>query len=225
MRDRTAILNLEHISLMNDNTLQNGISAALFSALPEPFFVFDREGRYQQIFGGADTQKYHDGRHLVGKRIHDVIDTGLADVFVAEIGKAIDSNRVHTFVYQLAATDIKGSEALPGPSGKQWFEAHISPIATTPGEQPLVVWIAFNITRLQAALAEKEALIDKLQNAIKEIKTLRGILPICAHCKKIRDDHGYWQRLETYLKNHSEADLSHGICPDCLKKHYPDIEL
>jgi hypothetical protein len=62
---------------------------------------------------------------------------------------------------------------------------------------------------------------DKLQKALDEIKTLRGIIPICSHCKKIRDDEGLWKQLEVYIKAHSEADFSHGICPACLKKYYP----
>ena len=66
---------------------------------------------------------------------------------------------------------------------------------------------------------------DKLERAQKEIKTLRGIVPICASCKKIRDDDGYWQQVEVYVREHSEAEFSHGICPDCLKKHYPDLRI
>jgi hypothetical protein len=67
-------------------------------------------------------------------------------------------------------------------------------------------------------------LAENLQKALNEIKTLRGILPICAHCKRIRDDEGYWQRIESYIHEHSEADFSHGICPECLKNHYPDLD-
>lgn len=62
----------------------------------------------------------------------------------------------------------------------------------------------------------------KLQQALDEIKTLRGIIPICAHCKQIRDDEGMWKRIEEYIHAHSEARFSHGICPDCVKKHYPE---
>nr|WP_321400913.1 MASE3 domain-containing protein [uncultured Desulfobacter sp.] len=69
---------------------------------------------------------------------------------------------------------------------------------------------------------EKEETIVKLKTAIQEIKTLEGLLPICSHCKKIRDDKGYWNHLETYLDKHSHATFSHGICPDCIKKHFPD---
>ncbi|MDD5286371.1 MAG: MASE3 domain-containing protein [Desulfuromonadaceae bacterium] len=69
---------------------------------------------------------------------------------------------------------------------------------------------------------EREAVIKSLQKAMEEIKELKGILPICMHCKKIRDDSGYWSQLEIYIRDHSSADFSHGICPDCLKEHYPE---
>jgi hypothetical protein len=68
---------------------------------------------------------------------------------------------------------------------------------------------------------ERETVIRSLTSALEEIKVLKGILPICMHCKKIRDDTGYWSQLELYIRDHSNADFSHGICPDCLIKHYP----
>ncbi len=70
---------------------------------------------------------------------------------------------------------------------------------------------------------EKEALIQDLQRAISEIKVLRGFLPICAHCKKVRDDEGYWQQIESYIQQHSDAVFSHSVCPDCLRSLYPDF--
>lgn len=65
----------------------------------------------------------------------------------------------------------------------------------------------------------------ELQEAHSKIKTLRGIVPICMHCKGIRDDKGYWNQLEKYITEHSDAQFSHGICDKCLKKHYPDFDL
>jgi len=59
--------------------------------------------------------------------------------------------------------------------------------------------------------------------AKNEIKTQKGFLPLCASCKKIRDDKGYWEQVEVYIRDHSEAEFSHGICPDCMKKLYPDF--
>ncbi len=64
-----------------------------------------------------------------------------------------------------------------------------------------------------------------LKKALIEIKTLQGIIPICASCKKIRDDKGYWNQIETYIHEHSEAEVSHGICPECAKKLYPDLDV
>jgi glucan phosphoethanolaminetransferase (alkaline phosphatase superfamily) len=70
---------------------------------------------------------------------------------------------------------------------------------------------------------EKEALIDKLQKTIKEINILQGILPICANCKKIRNDSGYWEQVEQYVQDRSNAQFSHSICPECAKKLYGEI--
>ncbi len=71
---------------------------------------------------------------------------------------------------------------------------------------------------------EKEVLILELREALSKIRTLSGLLPICAHCKKIRNDRGQWERMETYISDRSEASFTHGICPDCLKKFYPECK-
>ena len=63
--------------------------------------------------------------------------------------------------------------------------------------------------------------VEGLDHHVSDAKTLKGLLPICACCKNIRDDKGYWNRLETYIKEHSDADFTHGLCPDCIKKLYP----
>ncbi len=76
----------------------------------------------------------------------------------------------------------------------------------------------------KAAEKERDQVIAKLQQALSEVKTLRGFLPICASCKKIRDDTGYWRQIESYIREHSEAEFTHGICPECMKKLYPDLE-
>lgn len=82
--------------------------------------------------------------------------------------------------------------------------------------------IRWRTSRLAArAFALEMAVTEAMSNA----KVLRGLLPICAHCKKVRDDHGYWTRIEDYISRHSEADFSHGFCPDCLGKHYGDLDV
>ncbi|MDW7773361.1 MAG: hypothetical protein SCH71_10765 [Desulfobulbaceae bacterium] len=70
---------------------------------------------------------------------------------------------------------------------------------------------------------EKENLINKLKSSLEKVKLLSGFLPICASCKKIRDDKGYWNQIESFIREHSEAEFSHGICPDCAHKHYGEF--
>ncbi len=83
----------------------------------------------------------------------------------------------------------------------------------------------FAIWSVAILSVQRKTIHKKNEQALREIKTLRGFLPICASCKKIKDDHGYWKQIESYIKEHSEAEFSHGICPDCAKKLYPDIDL
>ncbi len=81
------------------------------------------------------------------------------------------------------------------------------------------------IERRKASEAEKEQLITDLRAALADVRTLSGLLPICSHCKKIRDDQGYWNRLEAYIQKHTDAEFSHSICQECAKKYYPDMIL
>lgn len=81
------------------------------------------------------------------------------------------------------------------------------------------VQVGQRVLELQSALEDR---IQELQDALDQIKTLKGLIPMCASCKKIRDDEGYWQQVETYIMDRSGAEFSHGLCPDCLKKHYPE---
>jgi hypothetical protein len=80
-----------------------------------------------------------------------------------------------------------------------------------------------DITERKQIEQEKERLVVELQNSLAKVKKLSGFLPICASCKKIRDDKGYWRQVEEYVSDHSEALFSHGICPDCMRKLYPEF--
>jgi hypothetical protein len=79
------------------------------------------------------------------------------------------------------------------------------------------------VSKEMEAAEEREKLVSELQGALSKVKQLSGLLPICASCKKIRDDKGYWNQIEEYIRNHSEADFSHGLCPPCLERLYPDF--
>ena len=91
-------------------------------------------------------------------------------------------------------------------------------------EQIYLLFVVYDITKRKQAEKANEALIEKLQKAIAEIRTLQGFIPICMHCKQIRDDEGYWHRVETYIEKHSNAKFSHGICPGCFREKHPEHE-
>jgi len=76
---------------------------------------------------------------------------------------------------------------------------------------------------LPGMVAHQAAIQRDLDKAKQDIKVLGGLLPICAACKKVREDSGYWTQIESYIRDHSEATFSHGMCPDCLKAYYPDL--
>ncbi|MFC1839676.1 PAS domain S-box protein [Thermodesulfobacteriota bacterium] len=85
--------------------------------------------------------------------------------------------------------------------------------------------IHIDVSGIQKVEEEREKLIKSLEDALSEVKTLSGLLPICAHCKKIRDDKGYWKQIESYIQERSEAEFSHGICRECAVKFYPDMDI
>ena len=100
----------------------------------------------------------------------------------------------------------------------------ISPVRDDSDSIIGVSTIARDITERERARAEREKLIIELQEALAKVKTLKGLLPICAWCKKIRDDSGYWQQIEAYIRDRSEADFSHGICPACAQKAREELK-
>ena len=97
-----------------------------------------------------------------------------------------------------------------------------SPCFDEDGNLVGTVHVARDISQQKLEEETKEKLIVELQNALSKVKQLSGFLPICASCKKIRDDQGYWKQIESYIREHSEAEFSHSICPDCAKKLYPE---
>jgi PAS domain S-box-containing protein len=150
----------------------------------------------------------------------DIIDMNAADLF--------STKEIRTFSDVVAIVDISQDDSqefvVENKEGKSFVvEVSASNVTSSSGELAGRMASFVDITKRKEIEADREKLISKLQDALKKIKTLRGIIPICAACKKIRDDKGYWNQIEIYLREHSEADFSHGICPDCVKKLYPDF--
>jgi len=109
------------------------------------------------------------------------------------------------------------------PDGKE-FDADVSLNRIEIGGEKFVQAIVQDITCRKQAEAEREKLIGELQKALADIRTLSGLVPICANCKRIRDDRGFWNQLEAYMESHTDASFSHGLCPECAEKLYGDEE-
>lgn len=103
-----------------------------------------------------------------------------------------------------------------------WLEINKQPYLVK-GTVAAFIGVARDITRRVQLEKQRTTLIADLREAMASIKSLKGLLPICASCKKIRDDKGYWSQIEVYISEHSEAEFSHGICPDCARRIYPDL--
>jgi PAS domain S-box-containing protein len=146
---------------------------------------------------------------MLTKRIPDINTTPEPEIR-AEIKRAIHEGRsYYVYKHQLANGEIRDVEIYANPISIQGKKYSFS--------------VVHDITEHKKVDEDREHLITELRSALEEIKTLRGILPICSFCKKIRDDKGFWNQVEVYIKEHSEVDFSHSMCPECGLKHYPEF--
>lgn len=104
------------------------------------------------------------------------------------------------------------------------FPAEVLLTAMELDGKPVFQAVVRDITERKQIQAQREFLIKNLEEALDDVKSLSGLLPICAGCKKIRDDRGYWSQVESYIQKHSDATFTHGLCPDCIRKYFPDVD-
>ena len=103
-----------------------------------------------------------------------------------------------------------------------WTRGSTHPVLDGDGCVLYYEGVTEDITERKRAEEERERLVGELQEALDNVKTLRGLIPICAKCKKIRDEEGYWHQVEVYVRDHTEAQFTHGLCADCFRELYPD---
>lgn len=186
-------------------------SESLINSLPGVMYVFDQLGRFERWNDNLE--------HLTGYSAYQIQDMNPLDFIAPE-----DKMRVREAIGKVFQ---KGQAAVE--AGLSTAEGQIIPYLFTgyrfvEQEMKYLVGIGLDISDRVRAEAEKENLIVKLQETLSEVKQLSGLLPICAACKNIRDDKGYWNQIESYIKAHSEAEFSHSICPDCARRLYPDLK-
>lgn len=145
---------------------------------------------------------------VVGRECHNfVCPAERGKCPIADLGQTVDmSERTLLTANAGTRTILKTVKMLNFAGEKYYIESFI------------------DITELKDAEKAREKLISELSEALEKVKTLSGLMPICAKCKKIRDDKGYWNNLESYIEKYSEASFSHGICPECADNMYGDQE-
>ena len=107
----------------------------------------------------------------------------------------------------------------------RWLSVTVDPLTDETGRLTGAVHLVRDITVLRQIQAEREALIQALEKALSEVRTIKGLIPICAKCHRIRDDQGAWNSLEAFVLNNSDADFSHGLCPECARSEFEAYDL
>ncbi len=184
-------------------TVLNSIDAMVYVAdmeTHEILFIND----YIKIFLG----------NILGKKCWQVLRRG-------EVGPCTSCSNKFLIGPDNMPTGVYHSEHFNTVTGR-WYDCRARAIPWIDGTIKRLQ-IATDITERKQAEEDNEKLIASLQDALDNVKQLSGLLPICASCKKIRDDKGYWTQIESYIHTHSEAEFSHSICPDCARKLYPQF--
>ena len=204
---------------MAENLKQTMVSKdyvdSIIAGMNEALLVVDPEYRVQTV--NRTTCE------LLGYREDELLDQPVEKIFFAGGGLPSPGEqeggtmREPFFTHLQTAFRAKDGRAIP-------ILLNSSPITDSDGQVRWIVLTGMDITDRIKVENEREELIRELREALANIKTLRGLIPICAHCKKIRDDKGYWQQVETYLRQHSEVEFSHGLCPECMKAFFPGVE-
>lgn len=158
--------------------IDDALLHALVEALPEPCFLLDTDGRYVAVLGGKDSARYHDGRALVGKTMHEVMPSEYADRFLATVREAVESGRVLHCEYMLGSSDVDGVSERAGLPDRLWYEGHIAPLRPTPGRAPMAVWLTFNISEAKDALERLEQQQEALEAQQLELERLARTDPL-----------------------------------------------
>ena len=180
----------------------------------DPTFSFYADGTYRYVNKAFARGAGKPLGEIIGNTIWDVFEKDEADKRFAIVKKVFAEERTEEIEVR-----------VPLPSGDTYYLTTVKPIFNDLGTVETVICTSKNITKrklAEIALKEKH---EKLIKATEEIKVLSGLLPICSSCKKIRDDKGYWNQIEAFIQEHSEAKFSHSICKDCVKKLYPDLDI
>lgn len=158
---------------------------------------------------------------MLGYTIEEIVGKKGPDVFVhPEDFPLVEKNMERRLSGEIESLNSEFRLVIKDTSVR---EVEIFSSLTTYHGRPAIIGTMLDMTQRKRAEEDREKLIAELKDALSKVKILSGLLPICSSCKKVRNDKGYWEQIEIYIRDHSEADFSHGICPDCARKLYPEI--
>jgi PAS domain S-box-containing protein len=175
----------------------------------------DAAGRFTHVNPMAARLMRYPEEQLVGRHFADLIEPAHRAAALQFYTRQFKERRPHSY-YEFPAITGSGSTVWFGQNVRAMFEAD--------GRVAGFEAVARDITERKELERDRERLIAELKDALVSVKVLRGLLPICSCCKMIRDDGGYWQQIETYIRDHSEAEFTHGLCPDCLARYDEEIK-
>jgi PAS domain S-box-containing protein len=199
--------------------------AKIVDFLPDATFVIDREGRVVAWNRAIEKMTGVKALEIVGKGNYEYAIPFYGKrrpVLIDLVGKW-DEETKKAYQYIKKEGDALVSEtvnSLVAPDGTLWNKASV--IRDENGAVIGAIETIRDISDRKQQEEEREKLIQELQTALSQIRKLSGMLPICASCKKIRDDKGYWQQVEAYISTHSDVQFSHSVCPECARKLYPE---
>lgn len=198
-----------------ESTVQITGSEARYRSLvecsPNTVCLFDQEGRFLSLNQSGLVILGCSQEHVIGKSFSEIWPQSTRPIVENALRQVKKGDR----------TAFAGKFIRPDNSFVIWYFV-LNPILEKDNSIRSCVGIGIDITEQKQAEAEREKLIGELTTALDNVKTLKGLVPICAACKKIRDDKGYWDEIEEYIERRSDAEFTHGICPECAKKLYPD---
>ena len=179
----------------------------------DPIFNILEDGTYRYVNLAFSSHFDRRPEEVIGRRIYDIFPQEEADKRMAVVRRAFATGE--TIVFDVRVPMAREPD--------RFFITSVRPLKDAAGRIASVVCISKDITERKRAEEERERVILELKAALAQVRTLSGLLPICASCKKIRDDQGYWTQIESYIREHSEADFSHGVCPECFESLYPEV--
>jgi len=181
----------------------------LVSHLSQCVLRKDREGRFTFA-----NQRFC---RLLGKTPAEIQGRTDFDFFPRELAEKYRQDDQRVMQERLELEEVEENVL---PNGERIFVQVVkAPLVNAAGDVVGVQGIFWDITERKRAEQKREKLIGELKAALAQVKTLGGLLPICAGCKKIRDDNGYWSQVESYISKHTDAQFTHGYCPECIKKY------